>query len=109
MEKVKCRIKKDDKVKVMAGKDRGKIRKVLSVDRKSGRVTVENVNIVKRHQKAGPHSRQSGIIEGEAPIQASNVMIICEKCAKPTRIRTKRLEDGKKVRICGKCSELLDT
>ncbi len=109
MEKVKCRIRKNDKVKVIAGKDRGKIRKVLSVDRKSNRVTVENVNIVKRHQKAGPHSRQSGIIEGEAPIHSSNLMIMCEKCAKPTRIKAKRLEDGKKVRICGRCSEFLDT
>ncbi|MFP4158406.1 MAG: 50S ribosomal protein L24 [Desulfobacterales bacterium] len=109
MEKVKCRIKKEDKVKVVAGKDRGKIRKVISVDRKNNRIMVENVNIVKRHQKAGPHSRQSGIIEGEAPIHASNVMIICEKCAKPTRIKATRLGDGKKVRICGKCSEQLDT
>ncbi|MCF8111562.1 MAG: 50S ribosomal protein L24 [Desulfobacteraceae bacterium] len=109
MEKVKCRIKKDDKVKVISGKDRGKIRKVLSIDRKENRVMVENVNIVKRHQKAGPHSKQSGIIEGEAPIHASNVMIVCEKCAKPVRIKAKRLTDGKKVRICGKCGEFLET
>ncbi|MBS3809444.1 MAG: 50S ribosomal protein L24 [Desulfobacterales bacterium] len=109
MEKVRCRIKKDDKVKVVAGKDRGKIRKVLSVDRKHNRVMVENVNIVKRHQKPGQQSRQGGIIEGEAPIHASNVMLMCSKCAQPARIRAKRLEDGKKVRICGKCRELLDT
>lgn len=109
MENVKCRIKKDDKVQVLAGKDRGKIRKVLSVDRKKNRVMVENVNIVKRHQKAGAHSRQSGIIEGEAPVHASNVMIMCDKCAKPTRIKAKRMEDGRKVRICGRCSEFLDS
>mgnify|MGYP006281128733 CR=1 FL=1 len=108
MEKVKCRIKKNDKVKVLAGKDRGKIRNVLSVDRKHNRVMVENVNMVKRHQKPGPQSRQGGIIEGEAPIDASNVMLICAKCAKPTRIGNKRLEDGKKVRICSKCKEHLD-
>lgn len=108
MEKVKCRIKKNDKVKVLAGKDRGKIRKVLSVDRKHNRVLVENVNMVKRHQRPGPQSRQGGIIEGEAPIHASNVMVMCGKCAKPARIQAKRLEDGKKVRICSKCKELLD-
>ncbi len=108
MEKIKCRIKKNDKVKVLAGKDQGKIRKVLSVDRKHNRVLVENVNMVKRHQKPGPQSRQGGIVEGEAPIHASNVMIICSKCAQPSRIQAKVLEDGKKVRICGKCKELLD-
>ncbi|MCF8036358.1 MAG: 50S ribosomal protein L24 [Desulfobacteraceae bacterium] len=108
MEKVKCRIKKDDKVKVLAGKDRGKIRKVLSVDRKRNRVLVENVNYVKKHQKPGPQTRQGGIIEGEAPLHASNLMVMCSKCAQPTRIKAMRLEDGKKVRICGKCKELLD-
>lgn len=108
MEKIKCRIKKDDKVKVLAGKDRGKIRKVLSVDRKHNRILVENVNMVKRHQRPGPQSRQGGIIEGEAPIHASNVMVLCSKCSQPARIQAKKLEDGKKVRICGKCKELLD-
>ena len=108
MEKIKCRIKKDDKVKVLAGKDRGKIRKVLSVDRKHNRILVENVNMVKRHQRPGPQSRQGGILEGEAPIHASNVMLMCSKCAQPTRIQAKQLEDGNKVRICGKCKELLD-
>ncbi|MBS3732665.1 MAG: 50S ribosomal protein L24, partial [Desulfobacterales bacterium] len=59
-------------------------------------------------QKPGPQTRQGGIIEGEAPLHASNLMVMCSKCAQPTRIKAMRLEDGKKVRICGKCKEQLD-
>ncbi|MGB5619024.1 MAG: 50S ribosomal protein L24 [Desulfobacterales bacterium] len=108
MNATKCRIKKDDKVKVIAGKDKGKIGKVLKVIRKKNRVLVENVNMVKRHAKPSAQNRQGGIIEGEAPIHWSNLMLMCSKCMAPTRIKMQRLEDGKKVRACGKCDEIID-
>ena len=105
----KCHIKKDDKVKIIAGKDKGKIGKVLKVIRKKNRVLVENVNIVKRHTKPTAKTRQGGIVEGEAAIRMDNVMILCGKCISPSRIKMQRLEDGKKVRTCGSCGEALDT
>ena len=103
-----CHIKKDDKVKIIAGKDKGKIGKVLKVVRKKNRVLVEKVNIAKRHSRPSGQNRQGGILEKELPIQSSNVMLMCNKCVTPTRIRMQRLEDGKKVRICVKCGEALD-
>ena len=108
MNATKCRIKKDDKVKVIAGKDKGKIGKVLKVIRKKNRVLVENVNMVKRHAKPSAQNRQGGIIEGEAPIHWSNLMLMCSKCMTPTRIKIQRLDDGKKVRACSKCDEIID-
>ncbi|MFZ1957172.1 MAG: 50S ribosomal protein L24 [Desulfobacterales bacterium] len=108
MNATKCRIKKEDKVKVIAGKDKGKIGKVLKVNRKKNRVLVENVNMVKRHAKPSAQNRQGGIIEGEAPIHWSNLMLMCSKCMAPTRIKIQRLDDGKKVRACGKCDEIID-
>ncbi len=108
MVKNETRLKKDDKVKVIAGKDSGKIGKILKIHRKKERVLVENINIVKRHQRPTAANRQGGIIESEAPIHWSNVMLMCNKCMKPVRISMKRLEDGKKVRFCNKCEELID-
>ncbi|OQX62817.1 MAG: 50S ribosomal protein L24 [Desulfococcus sp. 4484_241] len=108
MEKVKLNIRKNDKVKVIAGKDRGKIGKVLSVDRKNNRIVVENINMIKRHTRPNFRNSQGGIIEKEAPIHRSNVMLICNKCVQPARIKMKILEDGRKVRMCGKCKELID-
>ncbi len=104
-----CHIKKNDKVKIIAGKDNGKIGKVLKVIRKKNRVLVENINIVKRHTKPTPQNSQGGIIESEAPIHWSNVMLMCNKCIKPARIKMQRLDDGKKVRVCRKCNEIIDT
>ena len=108
MNATKCRIKKDDKVKVIAGKDKGKIGKVLKVIRKKNRLLVENVNMVKRHAKPSAQNRQGGIIEGEAPIHWSNLMLMCSKCMAPTRIKIQLLDDGKKVRSCSKCEEIID-
>jgi large subunit ribosomal protein L24 len=105
----KINIKKDDKVKVIAGKDRGKIGKVLQVDHKKGRLLVEKINMVKRHTRPTQKNRQGGIIEKEMPIQGSNVMVMCNKCVTPARIKMQRLEDGNKVRVCAKCGETLDT
>lgn len=104
----KCYIKKDDKVKVIAGKDKGKIGKVLNVNRKSSRVLVEKINIVKRHSKPTAQNKQGGIVEKEMPIQWSNVMVMCNKCVTPARVKMQRLEDGAKIRVCVKCGEALD-
>jgi large subunit ribosomal protein L24 len=103
-----CKIKKDDKVKIVAGKDNGKIGKVLKVLRNKNGILIENINIVKRHTKPNAQTRQGGIIESEAPIHWSNVMLMCNKCIKPARIKMQRLDDGKKVRVCRKCNEIID-
>ena len=108
MQRYKCHIKKNDKVKVVTGKDSGKIGKVLKVDRKKDRILVENINIVKRHTRPNAQNRQGGIIESEAPLRSSNVMLLCNKCIKPVRIKMLRLDDGKKVRVCRKCNEQID-
>jgi len=104
----KCHIKRDDKVKIIAGKDAGKIGKVLKVNRKDRRILIENINIIKRHTKPSAQNKQGGIVESEAPIPWSNVMMMCNKCMAPARIRMQRLEDGKKKRICRKCNEIID-
>jgi len=109
MIKNKCHIKKDDKVKVIVGKDKGKIGKVLNLKRKNGRIIIENINMMKKHARASAKHRQGGIIESEAPIHWSNVMLICNKCVTPVRIKMKRLEDGKKIRVCRKCNEIIDS
>lgn len=100
-------IKKNDMVMVTAGKDKGKTGKVLRINKKKDRVVVEKVNMVKKHVKASQKTK-GGIMERESPIHYSNVMIYCEKCSKPVRVGKKLLEDGKKVRFCKKCSEVID-
>ena len=105
----KCHIKKDDKVKVVAGKDKGKIGKVLNIKRKNNRILVEKINFVKRHARPSAKHKQGGIIESKAPIHLSNVMLMCNKCIQPVRIQMKRLEDGKKIRVCRKCGEIIDS
>ena len=102
-------IKKNDKVMVLVGKEKGKIGSVLKVDAEKGRVIVEKLNMVKRHTRAGGRSAQGGIIEKEAPIHVSNLMLVCNKCAESTRIGKQILEDGSRVRVCRKCGELLDS
>ena len=109
MLKNKCHIKKDDKVKVIVGKDRGKIGKVLSLKRKNSRIIIENINMMKKHARASAKHRQGGIIESESPIHWSNVMLMCSKCVTPVRIKIKRLDDGKKIRVCSKCDEIIDS
>lgn len=108
MMKDSVKIKKDDKVKIIAGKDKGKVGKVLKVIDKKNRLLVENINIVKRHTKPSAQNRQGGILESEAPIHWSNVMLMCNKCIEPVRVKSKTLDDGKKVRICRKCDEIID-
>lgn len=105
----KIELKKDDKVKIIAGKDKGKIGKVLKVHQKKNRVLVENINMIKRHSRPSAQNRQGGIVEREAAIHWSNVMLMCSKCMAPVRIKTQILEDGKKKRVCRKCDEFIDS
>ncbi|MFZ5590518.1 MAG: 50S ribosomal protein L24 [Bacillota bacterium] len=103
----KVHVRKGDTVLVITGKYAGKKGKVLEVQPDKSRVVVEGVNIIKRHTRPNPKLMQGGILEREAPIHSSNVMLVCTKCDKPTRIAKKFLEDGKKVRVCKKCGEVL--
>ena len=100
-------IKKGDTVVVLAGKDKGKTSSILAVSPKTNRVIVKDVNIVKKHKKARNAQQKSEIISLEAPINASNVMVVCSKCNKATRI-SKTKVNGKFVRVCKKCGAVLD-
>jgi len=102
------KIKKNDTVLVIAGKDRGKKGKVRKALPKKGEVIVEGVNMIKRHSRARREARQAGIIELEAPLNISNVMLVCNKCNKPARVGYRFLDDGKKARVCRSCDEVLD-
>ena len=101
-------IRKNDTVQVMAGKDRGKRGKVRFAYPKKNRVIVEGINFIKKHSRARGQVRQAGIIDQEAQIDVSNVMLLCGKCNRPTRVGFTFLEDGRKVRICCKCREVID-
>ena len=108
MEEVAMKIRKGDQVMVMAGKDRGKRGKIKQVMPGRNRVVVEGVNFVKRHRKPRGQGDQGGIIEFEAPIQASNVMLLCPRCKEPSRVGYELLPDGGKARICRSCGEAVD-
>lgn len=108
MIKAECHLKKDDKVKIVAGRDKGKIGKIQRVYPKKKRVLVENINMVKKHLKPSMQNRQGGIVENEAPIDWSNAMLMCGKCIKPVRVKYQTLDDGKKVRKCVACDEIID-
>jgi large subunit ribosomal protein L24 len=101
------KIRRDDIVLVAAGKDKGKKGKVLKVSLENNRAIVEGVNMMKKHLRRRREQDQSGIIEMEAPIHISNLMILCKHCSKPTRIAIKLLKDGSRSRICKKCGEIL--
>lgn len=105
------KIRKDDQIMVIAGKGKGKTGKVIRVVTEKEAVLVEKVNVVKRHQKPSQKYKHGGIIEKEAPIAISNVMLLCEKCKGPVRVGRKTLTTGKettKVRYCKSCGEVLD-
>lgn len=99
------RIKREDTVVVIAGKDHGKRGKVHRVLPKEDRVLVAGINLIKRHTKARAGTRQAGIIEREAPLHISNVMLVCTKCNRPTRVGYRERSDGTKVRYCKHCNE----
>jgi large subunit ribosomal protein L24 len=102
------KLRKNDTVVVIAGKDRGKKGKVRRALPNEDRVIVEGLNMIKRHSRARRAARQAGIIELEAPIHVSNVMLVCGKCGNPTRVGFRFLADGQKVRICNSCREVID-
>ena len=105
----KIHVKKDDQVIVISGKDKGATGKVLKTEPETGRVYVEGVNIVKKHQKARTQTSPSGIVEREGSIDASNVMLVDPKTGNATRVGYKVNEDGSKVRVAKKSGEVLNT
>ncbi len=102
------KIRKNDTVLIIAGKDKGKKGKIRRALPKEKKVLVEGLNVIKRHSKTKGQARQAGIIELEAPLSVSKVMLICTKCTKPARVGYRLLEDGKKARVCRSCSEIID-
>jgi len=106
---IKVHIRKNDIVKVIAGKEKGKVGRVLKIDREKGRLVVEKVNMVKRHIKPGKAHPQGGIVEKEAAMDFSNVLIMCDKCNKPTRIANPVDGTGKRSRACKRCGDVLET
>jgi large subunit ribosomal protein L24 len=101
-------IKKNDTVVVIAGREKGKRGRVLSIYSQKDRLLIEKINIIKKNMKPTRKQTQGGIIEKEASIHMSNVMLICPKCNKPTRIGNSILQDGRKLRVCKKCGEVID-
>jgi large subunit ribosomal protein L24 len=108
MQKAKAHIRKNDIVIVTKGKEKGKSGKVLRVIPEKRRAVVEKLNFIKRHAKPSQQHRQGGLIEKEAPLCLSNLMVLCQKCNKPVRLGKKQLDDGKRVRACRKCGDILD-
>lgn len=104
---MKVHVKKNDKVMVISGKDKGKVSEVIAVLPKIGKILVRDANVVKKHKKPSKANMNGGIIETEAPIFSSKVMLYCEKCKAVTRIAKKITEDGTKVRVCKKCGTVL--
>jgi len=101
-------IRKGDTVFVLSGRDKGRRGRVDRILSTKNRVVVEGVNMITRHVKPSPNVRQAGRVQQEAPIHLSNLMLVCNHCAQPTRTHASFLEDGKKVRTCHKCKETID-
>jgi len=106
---VEINVRKNDRVMVIAGKDKGRSGRVIEVQPRKHKVLVEGVNVVKRHSKANTRSGvQGGILERESPIDVSNVMVICPHCGQPTRVGHQVLEDGQRHRACKKCGAAIE-
>ena len=101
-------VRRGDTVGVIAGSERGKRGKVLRVLPEQGRVLIEHVNMIKKHQRPTQKLRQGGIVEREGPLALSNVLVVCSRCDKPSRLGVKILGDGRKVRTCRRCGESID-
>ena len=104
----KVHLKKDDIVQVIAGKEKGKKGKILAINPTQERLTVEKLNMVKRHTKGDGKSKQSAIVEKEGSIHISNVLLVSDKVGKGVRTKLKKLADGKRVRVCSKTGDVLD-
>lgn len=109
MQKKHTYLKINDQVEVTAGKDKGRVGKILVIDRDRGRAVVEKVNMIKRHMKPRSQEQPGQIVEKEAPVDISNLLLVCSACTKTVRIRRRVLEDGSKVRVCKKCGETIET
>jgi large subunit ribosomal protein L24 len=107
-ERIKLKIKKSDQIEVIAGKELGKKGKVLKVFPETNRIIVEGLNFIKKAQKPSQRTQKGGIIQKEAPINISNVMVVCSRCSKKTRLGRSILQDGKRVRVCKQCGEIID-
>jgi large subunit ribosomal protein L24 len=105
--RIPTRLKKGDTVLVVAGKERGKTGKILRVVAEKNRATVERLNMVKRHRKGRNAQTAGGIVEKESPLHLSNLMLVCDRCNKPTRLGAKRLENGELARRCHRCGEVI--
>ena len=103
-----AKIKQNDTVKILTGKDKGKTGKVLKVFSSENRALIEGVNFIKRHTRQTRQEQKGGIIQKESPVQISNLMLICKHCNKPTKVGMKVLRDGKsRTRVCKKCKEII--
>ncbi|GAB4344102.1 MAG: 50S ribosomal protein L24 [Desulfobulbaceae bacterium] len=109
MRQGKTSLRVNDQVEVITGKDKGRVGKILKIDRAAGRAVVERINMIKRHTKPKDATQSGQIIEREAPIHISNLMLVCPECAKTVRIGRKILEDGTKVRVCKNCDATIET
>ena len=98
----------NDQVEVIAGKDKGRVGKILKIYTKNDKALVERINMIKRHTKARAAGQEGQIVEKEAPIHVSNLMLVCPKCTNTVRVANKTLDDGSKVRVCKKCSESVE-
>jgi large subunit ribosomal protein L24 len=103
------KLRKNDVVKVISGTQKGKTGKILEVDRDADRVLVEGVNFIWKHLRRSQQHPHGARIQKEAPLHASNVMLVCPSCSKPTKIGLKRLEDGERARICKKCRQAVSS
>lgn len=102
------KLKRNDQVEVIAGKDKGRVGKILKVIRCKNKAVVEKINIIKRHTKPSMGTQQGGIIEREAAIHLSNLMLVCPKCTRAVRVSKKVLDDGTNVRACKKCGGTIE-
>lgn len=108
-ERFRVSIRKDDQVRVMSGRDRGKVGRVLMVDAMRLQVTVEHANMIKRHTRPNPAKNiKGGVLEREGPIAISSVMLVCPGCSKHTRVGHQSLPDGTKARVCRRCGTTLE-
>jgi large subunit ribosomal protein L24 len=109
MRQGKTNLQVNDQVEVIAGKDKGRVGKILRIDSQSNRVIVERLNMIKRHTKPTDATQPGQIVEKESSLHVSNLMLVCPECAKNVRIGTKLLEDGVKVRVCKSCDATIET
>lgn len=101
-------LKINDQVEIITGKDKGRVGKIIKIMKSTDRAVVERANMIKRHMKPSAANQQGQIVEKEAPLHVSNLMLVCSKCTKTVRVAKKILEDGTKVRVCKNCNETIE-